>query len=314
MLLPPGHVAAEALRTLVEERYGVRDAPLEFQPLGEDSWAFRCGHLWVSVRRDLRGHVPGAYQAATELRRAGLRRVLAPLPDAEGTVVHTVCDTPVVVFPLVNAVQTDPRKVTAAEWEQIVTLVGEVHWQRVTASLPTEDFRLGFEDDLRAALEFADGPAPTGTVVPRRLHALLRAHRAYLDRLCRLHRELAGRCAADDTPPVLTHGEPSAPNVLRAADGFLLADWGGARWGPPERDWFHLLRTFGDAPACRADFLRFYDVKWILSEVAEYATVLRRTTVEDEDARAMWRRLTRYLPEHTPAPDSCLGGATRGVE
>ncbi len=300
VLLPPDHVDSEELRKAVVAGYGRDGGTLEFQPLGEDSWAFRCADLWISVRRDLRGHVPGAYEAVAQLHDAGLTRVLAPLKGTDGTVVTSVNGAPVVVFPLVEAVQTDPAGVTDEEFAEIVATIRQVHAAHVTAELPTEAFTLGFAADLEAVLDFADGPAPDSPGLPERSHRLLRTHRVRLAELCAERAELTARCATD--PDLLgsfglTHGEPSAPNVLRTADGFLLADWGGAMWGPPERDWFHVLRTFGQAPACRPEVLRFYEIRWILSEISEYATIFRQAPAENRETEAMWQRLTRYLPE-----------------
>ncbi|MFG2869691.1 aminoglycoside phosphotransferase family protein [Streptomyces sp. NPDC048338] len=299
MLLPPDHVDSEELRIAVEAGYGRSVGSLEFQPLGEDSWAFVADDLWISVRRDLRGHVPGAYEAAALLRDAGLDRVLAPLTGTDGSVVRTVNGSPVVVFPRVDAAQTDPGTVSEEEFDAIVGMIGRLHTVRVPADLPAEDFSLSFAADLEAALDFADGPGPSGGL-PARLHRLLADHRADLEELCAERGELAARHGSDRGLAEgfgLTHGEPSAPNVLRAADGFLLADWGGAMWGPPERDWFHVRRTFGRAPHCRPEVLRFYEVRWILSEISEYATILRDAPAENLETSAMWRRLTRYLPE-----------------
>lgn len=300
MLLPPDHVDSDELRNAVVAGYGRNVGSLEFRPLGEDSWAFASEDLWISVRRDLRGHTPGAYAAAARLRDAGLGRVLAPLAGTDGAVVRTVSGSPVVVFPLVDAVQTDPEAVTDEEFEDIVGMIGEVHGARVPAELPTEDFTLGFAADLDAALDFADGPGPAGSGLPARLHRLLGTHRDRLDELCAERAESARRCGSDRALLEgfgLTHGEPSAPNVLRTSDGFLLADWGGAMWGPPERDWFHVLRTFGRTPPCRPEVLRFYELRWILSEISEYATILRAAPAENRETAAMWQRLTRYLPE-----------------
>ncbi|MFD4242978.1 phosphotransferase [Streptomyces sp. NPDC058525] len=297
MLLAPDHINFAELRSMLEEEYGVGSQPLVFQPLGEDSWAFHSGLFWISVRRDLRGHVPGAYEAAVELHNSGLRYVLAPLVGADGRVVREINGSPLVVFPFVEASQTTRDSVSAQNLDQIVQMLHQVHDSRVDAELPSEDFRLSFENDLRSIFGFADDAAPAGDGLPGRLHQLLGRHRQRLQELYDEQCGLAGECLALRADPVLTHGEPSAPNVLRTAQGFLLADWGGAMWGPPERDWFHVRRTFGHAPTGRSVVTRFYEIKWILSEVAEYSMIFRESPRENGEIRAMWNRLTNYLPE-----------------
>jgi len=84
-------------------------------------------------------------------------------------------------------------------------------------------------------------------------------------------------------------------------------------WGPPERDWSHVERTLFVAPSCRPSFRRLYDIRWILSEVAEYASVLAEPHAGDDDDRAMWDRLTRYLPAvQSLGDEASLRGAERG--
>ncbi|MEU2900447.1 phosphotransferase family protein [Streptomyces sp. NPDC001273] len=298
MLLPPEDVDLHELERSVASQYEGATGPLEFVPLGEDSWAFRLGGLWVSLRRDLRGHVPAAYRVATLLRESGLRYVLAPLTGADGRTVRAVGGYPVVVFPLVGAEQVGRSRLVRDELERITSMVAQVHSTQVPHDLPTEDFTLSFDADLDSATAFADGPEPDGGY-PARLFRLLRAHREQLIALRSEIAELGRHCAGAADILGITHGEPSAANVLRTAEGFILADWGGAMVGPPERDWFHVGRTLGIdvAERCRPEFLRFYEIRWVLSEIAEYSSRFMRNCAGDREDEAMWGRLLKYLPD-----------------
>ena len=99
----------------------------------------------------------------------------------------------------------------------------------------------------------------------------------------------------DETPLVLTHGEPNGGNVLRVNDGRLyLIDWGDLAYGPPERDWSQMSGLGLDLPI-RPAFGRFYELRWVLSEVAEYVARFAAPhagSAEDEDK---WNELGRYL-------------------
>lgn len=291
---PPGLDRAELLRVLADE-YGARGVRLDFAPEGEDSWAFRAGELWVSVRRDLRGHVPEAYEAAAGLRASGLDFVLAPMIGRDGQVVRRVGVYPVVVFPFteLRALSQPP---TTAEIDRVHGLIERLHGAPAAAGLPREDFTVSFAADIVRAIRVPqEAPVDCGPYgVP--LHRLLARHHSYVTALNDELESLAVICRASASAPVLTHGEPIATNVFRSGTRLLIGDWGDLMWGPPERDWSHVIRTIGGRPICRPEFLRFYDIRWILSEVAEYVTAFLEPHTDDADARAMWGRLGRYLP------------------
>jgi spectinomycin phosphotransferase len=297
MLLPPFDLNSSALRALVAEQYGGNGGRLEFEPRGEDSWSYRLGDLWVSVRRDLRGHVSQAYEAAAEMARSGLDFVLAPLAGADGRVVHSVGAYPVVVFPYLDLVTLDDSPPSGAEVDEVVDLLATVHAAHIDTTLPRETFTLPFDADLDVAVNVADGLVPSRGPYGPRLRELLRRHRTRLVELRAEFRLLAQRGAENPGSLCLTHGEPIRSNLVRCGAKLLIADWGDLMWGPPERDWSHVIRTIGGAPACRGDMRRMYDVRWVLSEVAEYSAALAGPHTGDEDDAAMWRRLLRYLPE-----------------
>jgi spectinomycin phosphotransferase len=317
LLLPSDDVDVARLRRAIASQYAVPETDAFFVGLGEDSWAYQMGDLWISLRRDLRGHVPAAYETAYELRAAGLDFVLAPFASSDGEIVCRIEGRPVVVFPFVPSVQLTRESAAAAETEVLVAMLEKVHATHVDLPLPTEDFRLGFGRELDAALRFArGGDQESDDGYRHRLRRLLRRHDCYITKLRSELGELAEICAGHDDTHVLTHGEPSAQNVLRHDGGLMLADWGGAAWGPPERDWFHLVRTLGiKAPEWRREFLAFYQIRWILSEITEYAVRFQEHRGPgDADDAAMWGRLTRYLPE-TPhvEPGQDLAERPRGM-
>ncbi|GHF52211.1 hypothetical protein GCM10010218_37040 [Streptomyces mashuensis] len=278
---------------------------LTFFPLGEDSWSYRYGPLWISVRRDLDGHFPGAYEAALRMRASGKEFVLAPLAGRDGRVVHTVTGFPVVVFPYVERATSAPLAPAAAQLDRLVRQLEEVHCfsspAGLPAGVPVEDFRFPFETDLDKALQAAlDGAtAGCGPYGPQ-LAGLVARRRDHITALRQDAARTAEECAAlwQGERPALTHGDPSPANVLFGTDGVDVGilDWGGTMWAPPERDWSALTRAFGLPPRGRPAFLRFYELRWVLAEIAEYAARFTGPHTGDADDRAMWERLTRYLP------------------
>jgi spectinomycin phosphotransferase len=298
MLSPPDRFDPATLLGLLRDEFGVAETRLEFVPLGEDSWSYRAGDLWVSVRRDLRGHDPRAYAGATALRESGLPFVLAPLAGASGRIVFRLGPRPVVVFPFVErAAPLDPATATAEERARAARLVARVHAVSLDLDLSTESYRLPFEDDLAAVVAIPDAAPVDSGPFGLRLRRLVALHRDRIESLRAEYEELAGLCRATVAPDTITHGEPLPANFLRTPEGLLLADWSTLAWGPPERDWSHVARTLGPEPPVRAHARRLYDLWWILSEITEYAVIFRATHDGGADDVAMWGRLTAFLPE-----------------
>ncbi|WP_327169162.1 phosphotransferase [Streptomyces subrutilus] len=308
MLMENTLVERRSLLRLVSDQFpdrlpgGAEASEPEFFPLGEDSWSYRCGPLWISVRRDLDGHFPGAYEAAVRLRESGMDFVLAPLAGRDGRVVHTVAGLPVVVFAYAERALAASVHPTAAQLDLLCDRLRRIHGfsspAELGAQVPVEDFRFPFETDLEKALQAAlDGAAAERGPYGRRLAELVSVRSDHLAALRREAADVADRCADlwRTERPVLTHGDLSPDNVLFGAGAEIL-DWGGAMWAPPERDWSALIRAFGARPGGREPFLRFYALRWTLAEIAEYAARFSAPHRGDADDRAMWDRLTRYLP------------------
>ncbi|WP_219994544.1 phosphotransferase [Actinokineospora spheciospongiae] len=252
----------------------------------------------MSVRRDLDGHFPAAYEGARLLRAGGKEYVLAPLAGRDGRVVHTVGGLPVVVFPYLDHVAAsaghDP---TPGELDELVRRLAEVHETALDVDLPEEDFRAPFEEDLATALRTAVESGAAVGPLSHDLRLLIAEHRDSLDRRRAEFAEVAAACAhrwAQGSPRALTHGDPSAANVVLEPE-LLILDWGGLMVSPPERDHAALTRAFGLPPRGSSDMLRFYELRWILAEVAEYTSHLVKPHTGDSDDRAMWVRLLRYL-------------------
>jgi spectinomycin phosphotransferase len=295
MLVPNSRIDVRRLRDALAEQYPGPATDPVFQPLGLDSWCYRWGDLWVSVRRDLLGHVPAAYAGAAWLRAAGLEFVLAPLAGADGRVVRAIGGFPVVVFPYLPVRQVDDG-LTPGEASEMAEMLRRLHAHPVPPGLPVEDFTLPFDRLLMAALDravSADSTGPFGAALRR----LIAAHRT---RVLELRTEAAERATRlpGGAPYVVTHGDLNVENVLRCDGRLLLADWGSAAAAPAERDGFHLRRIFGIGGG-DADLLRFYDLWWQLSEIADYTDILALADTDDAHTRGAWAALLELCPDQT---------------
>ncbi|MFI5892048.1 phosphotransferase [Actinoplanes sp. NPDC051513] len=111
---------------------------------------------------------------------------------------------------------------------------------------------------------------------------------------------------------VVTHGEPHPGNVLHTASGPRLIDWDTVRLAPPERDLWLVtedpfaarlgaddvaLARYAGATGHRvsATALAFYQLRWTVADVAEYAQDLHRPHAEGGDAEEALGYLLGHL-------------------
>jgi spectinomycin phosphotransferase len=202
--------------------------------------------------------------------------------------VHTVTGRPVVVTEFVESRANYREGLAPVHRQELARAVRELHSARVLADVGSESFDLPFADELEEALARAADGSHTAGPLGSDVSDLISRNGA---RIGDWREEIAvcqERCRA-------SHGEPEPPNVLITPDDELLVlDWGDLLRAPPERDAMS-LRSLGIALPVRRDFLRFYELRWILSEVAEY--VSRFTSPHEGNAEDLEKRaeLARYL-------------------
>lgn len=297
-MLPHFRLNHAALSNFIAAQYEGCGTELIFFPLGEDSWSYKAGQLWISVRRDLQGHVPLSYVAAHELHRAGLEFVVAPLIGRNGQIVQLFEGLPVVVFPylMLSSLATIPTGLLSVGSE-VLGMLQVLHSATVHSRIPSETFSYPFEAKLSSCIATVLQSDPGSGPYSGKLHRLIMRHRTAIRLLRREAARLSRHCINAPGIFVITHGEPSAQNLLRSGGVLRLIDWGALSMAPPERDLFHVQRTFHTSVSGRAEFFRFYELRWILGEIAEYTEHFILPHTGDLDDEAMWGRLLRYLPD-----------------
>jgi spectinomycin phosphotransferase len=305
MMMPNDRIDELALTAMLEGQYCPTVGPLHFQPVGADSWNYRAGPLWVSVRRDFEGHFAACYEAALELSARGLDFVVPPLAGRDGRVVHVVGRFPVVVSRYLDARPLGAGPDAGpAELEAVATMAHRLHRASVAAGLPVEDYRFPLAGALDEALSAVLRGRPAAGPFSHRLRRLVAGSRHAIAEMADELRALGLACRGAGHELVLTHGDLVPGNVVRHGGRLLLADWTGAMWAPPERDWYHLTRTFGIRARVDADLTRYYELRWALTEIAEYVIHFlgeHAGTIDDEIA---WRELLRSVPGAAMVPAS----------
>jgi hypothetical protein len=178
VLLRDPSIDVAALVQLLAAEFDVGDLTPTFVPAGGDSWCYRAGPWWVSVRRDRQGHFPANYEAARELRDAGYEFVLAPARGRSGRVVHSVGGRPVAVTEFVEARSNFRDGLTREQLNELSQAVDALHAARVSADVRSESFDLPFADELDQALARAVARADTAGPLGSDISAVVRRNSA----------------------------------------------------------------------------------------------------------------------------------------
>ena len=103
---------------------------------------------------------------------------------------------------------------------------------------------------------------------------------------------------------MITHGEPSASNVVVNDEGLHLVDWESALIAPPERDLWSLFEedpatleryATRSGRAVNADAITFYRLWYDFFEIGGYLRLLRQPHTGDADAAESWKNLRHFL-------------------
>jgi spectinomycin phosphotransferase len=316
-------IATESLIATLRDAYGLPVASLRFMPKGEDLFGYIAQ---ADDRREyfVKAHVttdPGGLAAALDVawhlhHDCGLRQVIAPYRTVAGRPTFRHERYTVALFDLIGATPLiDLGYITEGLATEDVAptaaLIAAVHASAPTFAAPprlADPLGIPFAARLDRALAAPDTfGEPTNAYQRDVLDLLAREH---ADVGATLRRVLAIRDAARSAryDEVLTHGDPTAGNILKDRQGrFFLIDWGAATLGPPERDlvffagprFADCLATYAAAfrlPTLHRSLFAFYLYLWVLQEIADYSV---RILDEDRDPAASayhWAELQPYLP------------------
>jgi thiamine kinase-like enzyme len=318
VLTEPRDLDRTALADALQRHWNIRSAALRYLPVGFGSHHWEAvgedGSRWFvsadAATEEVFARLAGAFRTAAWLRDdAGLEFVQAPVPSADGAVLHRLDGRYAVrVEPFVDGTATESGDFEDSDdRRRVATLVGRVH--AASASLPDglatqEDFTLPARRSLEEALAALDEPWETGPFAEPARTLLRRNADDVLDRLLAYDRRAVR--VRNDGSWVLTHGEPHSANVIREpSGGLLLVDWDTALIGPRERDLWMVLdgdlngweqyREAAGSVSLDEGALALYREKWALTEIAEYVSEFRRPHTDTEDSRGGWTELGEYL-------------------
>ncbi|HVC35718.1 MAG TPA: aminoglycoside phosphotransferase family protein [Chloroflexota bacterium] len=298
--------------------YALTVTSLTFLPMGEDAYAYISEggdgrHFFVKAQAvGSPTTLETALELTSDLRtRGGLWWVVAPLENQRGRFTFSYLGYTVAVFPYLECTRAYEAGLSEEQWIQTAWLLAALHRSRSRLTVPPH-WRETFDNPFRApilrALWSAEEAPSSGNSYRDRARQLLLAERtdvvAALDELERL----TGEARRLDLESVITHGDPNLANILIDQRGRLhVIDWGEIALGPPARDlsfftgarFEAFLRHYlaaGGSPRLHPTSFAFYQLRWVLQEIADYSTrILFQNTDPLEDEHA-WTELTDYLP------------------
>jgi hypothetical protein len=327
----PDDLAETSLRDALREGWGFAATSLRYQAVGFGSHHWLAAdangdRLFVTVddlaakRRSAAdstdaafGRLERAFATALSLHRdASLDFVVAPVPAAGGQVLHRPQDRySMVVHPYLDGCEPGhDGQFGAGDRQAVLDLLIALHGASAIAPC-ADDFSVPLIAELAAAMDQAGQPWHTGPY-GERARRLLARRAGELRSLLAAYGELAVRVAARPERMVITHGEPSAANVLRTAAGFVFVDWESVLLAPPERDLWDLaesgasvLGSYAAATgvAIDRDALSLYRMWYDLAEIAGYIALFRDAHADTADTAESWQNLLDFLRPAERWPD-----------
>lgn len=289
---------------------------LAFLPLGEEGYSY-LGEAPNERKVLVKAYAPSplnlerAFEAIAYLHEArALHEIVSPLRTQTGAFTFQFAGFHIAVFPFIEGETWWDAGLNDGEWLRLADFTARFHQTAdpEVSLLPIEDYTVPFQSDLLGVVRSLDEPSASPTPYQARLGELLKREGDDLLQTIRRFEGWAEQLRAREVRLALTHGDPTAGNVMKDREGRLfIIDWGDIALGPPERDLVHFtgsrfepfLERYAKGNGTlrlHPEIFRFYLYRWSLQEIADYGhRILHLNTTEAEDEHC-WRELTDYLP------------------
>lgn len=237
---------------------------------------------------------------------AGLRFVVAPLPAADTSLLHTVEPRfAVSVFPFVDGRRCgEAEPASSPDRRSVTEVLARLHAATPAAAqfAGTDDLQIQARAHLEKALQRLNEPW-TGGPLAESARGLLADRASDLILLLEEYDRLVGVTRARDQSWVVTHGEPKADNFLATDAGPMLVDWDTALLAPAARDLWWLGTDEGQLATdteitgrdVAEDDLTLYRLRWDLTDIALYAEWFMAPHARTPETEIAWRALTDTL-------------------
>jgi len=292
---------------LLEEKYSFKIKEISFIPIGEESFAYKVvtdnRHTYF-IKYCEKQRVIDNLKTVNELllQIKNLDFVISPIVS-QGQTSFNLGPGQVYIFSFVEGEiikrgnETFEKEIVS----ELTRIMVQIHKlkDKIKVALPVEDFDDNYQEQLekiKAQIRKSDGY----------LIDVFEDNEMLTRSIIKKQESEAKRYKQQKTDFILTHGDITGRNIIRASDGLKLVDWDGAMFAPAEKD----IIFYYDNPNFSLDeyyrqmsrnktlfdytLMEYYRRQWAIETIlGNFQTLL--VGVSDENRREYLGELNEYL-------------------
>jgi thiamine kinase-like enzyme len=295
----------KAVRTCLENIYGLSVSSLSFIPQGRESYVYRVdtkeGTSYLVKYNYKQADIRQVEIVNTLLSRISYFPFVVPPVSIGSQTSARVLDGIVTVFPFIegNAIEMGNDKFDEDLVSRITEMLADIHtWQPSRdLTIPTESFTSEYSRMMDYIEKHISKKDP--------FFSLFQTNRQKIQRIIDRYQSLETKYAHNKPKFVLTHGDVTGLNFIVLDDSITLIDWDDAMLAPPERDLMFIqdnkhfdagLYKRKTGHAMNLELVKYYQLRWSLdSIVGNFDVLVQHPGLDDDDKQESLREIEEYL-------------------
>ncbi len=277
------------LKSLLEEKYGLKVSHLVFQPKGEVSWSYIV-HCEDATKYFFKIHkTQGLSLSRLELlynlhSESGIQNISYPLKTKAGELEIKVNGSQSVLFNYIDGKTSGEQDLSQKDLENLGELLGKIHHSKESIGEFTikEEFKSPFKEGINKIYENINTLEDLNEVQQETRNIYLDYKAIFLNELNELE-NTAKDLTSQDIEFVNCHGEPSPDNIMISESGKIyLIDWDAPIFAPKEKDLMFFTDrlepvmsgygTISKDIQLNQDALKYYRHLWNTQEIEDWGT------------------------------------------
>jgi len=230
----------------LKTHYGISGGYIEFKPMGEESYSYlvigdngKKYFVKYCEKANVIKNIDLVNQLLSQLKNFDF--VVPPI-DVKGITSFNVLSGKIYVYPFIEGqiVTIGNEKFDVSLVNGLLEIMVKIHSAKdqITIDLPAENFENDFLADFKRLLVLR---AKAENKIDSSTKSFIETGEETIRKLISDHTKLGEYYKNNKPIFVLTHGDITGRNIIRAKDCLKLVDWDGAMIAPPERDLNFLL-------------------------------------------------------------------------